>query len=109
MRLLLSQRAENTRFLNWKVGTRFAAFAIISLPNAHSQGATMFRYLHFSLAVLLVALPFTAGCDGSASTTDDSTKLELEVPKVEIGDDPVDLNPATDGDLDIDTPMKGDS
>lgn len=69
----------------------------------------MFRYLHFSVAVLFVALAFAVGCSGSASTTDDSAKLELEVPKVEVGDEPLDLNPATDGDIDIDTPMKGDS
>ncbi len=62
-----------------------------NLPNARSQVVTMFRYIHFPIAVLLVGLPFTAGCDGSDSTTDDSTKLELEVPKIEVGDDPVDL------------------
>jgi hypothetical protein len=90
-------------------GTRFATAANTNLPNAYSQGATMFRYLHSPVAVLLIALPFISGCDGSASTTDDSTKLELEVPKVEIGDDPMDLNPATDVDVDIDTPMTGDS
>ncbi len=49
------------------------------------------------------------GCDGSAETTADSTRIEVEVPKVEIGQQPVDLDPLTDGDVDIDTPLKGDS
>ncbi len=109
MCLLLSRNSDDRRDVFWRVGIRFAAAPLVNLPNAPSQGVTMLRYLHFSVAVLLIALPFTAGCNGSSSITDDSTKLELEVPKVEIGDDPVDLNPATDGDVDIDTPMKGDS
>jgi len=107
VRLLFSRKSDNTRFETERVGTRFAPALMNDLPNAHSQGVTMFRYIHFPVAVLLIGLPFTAGSDGSASTTEDSTKFELEVPKVE--DDPVDLNPATAGDVDIDTPMKGDS
>lgn len=49
------------------------------------------------------------GCDGSVDTTDDATHIEADIPKVEVGDEAVDLNPATDGDVDIDTPLPGDS
>jgi len=58
--------------------------------------------------VLLAAL-LAGGCAGDVSTTDDSTELEIEGPKVETGDAPTDLNPATDDDIDIDTPIPGDS
>jgi hypothetical protein len=54
--------------------------------------------------ILLTAV----GCSGDVSTTDDSTKIEVEVPKVEIGDEAPDLDPATDDDVDIDTPAPGD-
>lgn len=50
----------------------------------------------------------TFGCSGEVSTTDDSTRVQLEGPKVETGDKPLDLNPKTDDDLDIDTPLAGD-
>ncbi len=68
------------------------------------------KILHpFAIASLCIAFATVVGCDGSTSTTDDSTRLEVEVPKVEIGDEPIDMNPATDDDLDIDTPLEGDS
>ena len=58
---------------------------------------------------MLVALaPFSLGCTGDVETTDDSTKLELEGPKVEIGEEDPDLDPTTDDDVDIDTPLEGD-
>lgn len=50
-----------------------------------------------------------AGCSGDVTTTDDSTKMEVEAPKIETGDDPVDLDPSTDSDVDVDTPLPGDS
>lgn len=59
------------------------------------------------LCLLLVPLA-ALGCRADVSTTEDSTKLEVEGPKVETGDAPVDLNPATDDDIDIDTPAPGD-
>lgn len=59
--------------------------------------------------LFLFAAIATSGCDGGASTTDDSTKLEMEVPKVEVGNAPMDLDPSTDDDVDVDTPLKGDS
>jgi hypothetical protein len=41
-------------------------------------------------------------------TTDDSVKMEAEVPKVEIGEETPDLDPRTDDDVDVDTPLPGD-
>ena len=58
----------------------------------------------FYLPLLLLAL----GCTGNVETTDDSIKMEAEVPKVEIGDEAPDLDPSTDDDVDIDTPAPGD-
>jgi hypothetical protein len=57
--------------------------------------------LTLSLAVL--------GCRADVETTDDSHKIELEVPKVEVGDESIDADPATDDDVDIDTPSPGDT
>ena len=54
--------------------------------------------------LVLVAM----GCSGDVSTTDDSTKIEVETPKVEVGDKAPDLDPTTDDDVDIDTPAPGD-
>ena len=54
--------------------------------------------------VLMAAL----GCTADVSTTDDSTKIEVETPKVEVGDETPDLDPTTDDDVDIDTPAPGD-
>ena len=58
----------------------------------------------FRPAILAVAL----GCSSNVETTDDSTKIEAEVPKVEVGDEAPDLDPGTDDDVDIDTPAPGD-
>ncbi len=62
----------------------------------------------FHAAPLLVALAAT-GCTGDVATTDDSIKMEAEIPKVEIGDEAPDLDPSTDDDVDVDTPAPGDS
>ena len=59
---------------------------------------------YFASALLMASLGCTAGVD----TTDDSVKMEAEVPKVEIGDETPDLDPTTDDDVDIDTPAAGD-
>jgi hypothetical protein len=48
------------------------------------------------------------GCSGKVSTTDDSTRIEAEGPKLEVGDERPDLDPTTDADVDIDTPAPGD-
>ena len=59
--------------------------------------------------LLAVTMAFASiGCAADVETTDDSTKMEVEGPKVEIGDAPVDLDPRTDDDVDIDTPAAGD-
>ena len=55
-------------------------------------------------ALVLAAM----GCRGDVSTTEDSTKIEVETPKVEVGDKAPDLDPTTDDDVDIDTPAPGD-
>lgn len=65
------------------------------------------KSLKLLLASALLAVG-TIGCSASVETTEDSTKLEAEVPKLELGDKPVDLDPATDDDVDIDTPAPGD-
>jgi hypothetical protein len=66
--------------------------------------------MKLSLAIFLTLIVGAAcvGCTAQVETTDDSTKIEAEVPKVEIGDKPVDLDPTTDDDVDIDTPAPGD-
>jgi hypothetical protein len=59
----------------------------------------------------LMALIFAfalLGCQANVDTTEDSTRVGAEVPKVEVGEKPVDLDPRTDDDVDIDTPAPGD-
>jgi hypothetical protein len=58
--------------------------------------------------LLLFATTMT-GCSGSVETTDDSTRIQTDLPKVEVGDRKPDLDPATDDDIDVDTPMPGDN
>jgi hypothetical protein len=58
--------------------------------------------------LILAAAFVTPGCTAKVETTEDSTKVEAEGPKFEIGDKPVDLDPKTDDDVDIDTPAPGD-
>jgi hypothetical protein len=70
------------------------------------MGAIMKHGMAF---VLLVVFGMAAGCRGNVETTEDSTKVEVEAPKVEIGDQPVDLDPRTDDDVDVDTPAPGDT
>jgi hypothetical protein len=60
------------------------------------------------LAMLALLAVTNLGCRADVETTEDSTKLELEGPRVETGSRPLDLNPATDDDLDVDTPAPGD-
>lgn len=59
--------------------------------------------------LVTAALLIAPGCAGDVTTTDDSTKLELEGPKLETGEASTDLDPATDDDIDVDTPLEGDS
>jgi len=65
----------------------------------------MNRYVSFAGCALLVA---QIGCGADVRTTEDSTKIEVQVPKVEVGKAPIDLNPDTDKDIDIDAPLPGD-
>lgn len=62
-----------------------------------------------AIMISLLAAIGMNGCAGDVETTDDSTRMEIEGPKVEQGDEPVDLDPSTDDDVDIDTPLPGDS
>jgi hypothetical protein len=65
--------------------------------------------MKLQLAILCPAILCLAmGCTGDVQTTDDSVKIEAEVPKVEVGDETPDLDPRTDDDVDIDTPVPGD-
>jgi hypothetical protein len=59
------------------------------------------------LAMTFLAVA-ASGCSGKVSTTNDSTRIEAEGPKVEVGEEKPDLDPRTDDDIDIDTPAPGD-
>jgi hypothetical protein len=65
------------------------------------------KYFAFGFLALSLTLA-TSGCRADVETTEDSTRVEAEGPKLEIGEKPVDLDPSTDDDLDIDTPAPGD-
>jgi hypothetical protein len=72
----------------------------------HSPELVMLRRPILSAALFAV---FTlVGCMAEVQETPDSTKIEVETPKVEVGDAPVDLDPRTDEDIDVDTPAPGD-
>jgi hypothetical protein len=58
--------------------------------------------------MVVVSSLAAAGCSQRAETTEDSNKIETEVPKVELGNEPIDLDVRTDEDVDIDTPAPGD-
>ena len=55
------------------------------------------------------AMLLLIGCESSVEPTQNPVRLENEVPKVELGEGAIDMNPATDNDIDIDTPVPGDS
>jgi hypothetical protein len=61
----------------------------------------MMRHANF-LVALLMALSLV-GCRADVKPTENSTKVEVEVPKVEVKRTP-DLDPRTDDDVDIKTP-----
>jgi hypothetical protein len=60
-------------------------------------------------STLLFSAIVMSGCTGSVETTDDSTRVETDLPKVEVGDRKPDLDPRTDDDVDVDTPAPGDN
>ena len=66
------------------------------------------RFASACLVSLAAALG-TMGCTADIEPTDDSVRFEAEVPKIEVGQQDPDLDPATDDDIDIDTPAPGDS
>jgi hypothetical protein len=66
-------------------------------------------WIKLSSILVAAALLIAPGCAGEVTTTDDSTKLEVEGPKLETGEGETDLDPSTDDDVDIDTPLEGDS
>ncbi|MEX2170772.1 MAG: hypothetical protein WD851_15755 [Pirellulales bacterium] len=60
---------------------------------------------------IFLTVPFALlalGCTADVEPTDDSIKLEAELPKVEVGEKSPDLDPRTDDDVDVDTPLPGD-
>ncbi len=63
----------------------------------------------YALLLLTVVAFIIVGCDGDVGTTDDSTRIEVQIPKVDVGNDPIDMDPSTDGDIDMDTSFQGDS
>jgi hypothetical protein len=65
------------------------------------------RYIGIGLVTVAV-LCSTIGCSAKVDTTEDSTKVEVEGPKLDLGDQPVDADPSTDADVDVDTPAPGD-
>jgi hypothetical protein len=60
------------------------------------------------LALFAALCVATLGCRADVETTPDSTKVEVEGPRVTTGDRPLDLNPETDADSDVDSPAHGD-
>lgn len=61
-----------------------------------------------TLLVTSILAAFTIGCSADVTPTDDSIKVEAELPKIEVGEKSPDLNPQTDADIDVDTPAPGD-
>jgi hypothetical protein len=66
------------------------------------------KYCKFGLLSIVLAIA-AIGCSAKVETTEDSTRVEAEGPKIEVGDRPVDLDPSTDADVDVDTPAPGDN
>lgn len=57
---------------------------------------------------LMLLVLFLGGCATDVKTTDDSTEVKVDLPKVQVGDKKPDLDPRTDDDIDVDTPLPGD-
>ncbi len=59
---------------------------------------------------LLMAMALgTLGCAQDADTTTPPATGEPSAPRIELGEEDVDLDPSTDDDVDIDTPAPGDT
>ena len=59
-------------------------------------------------APLVLGSILMSGCTADVQTTDDSHRVTVETPKVETSGQKPDLDPTTDDDVDIDTPLPGD-
>jgi hypothetical protein len=57
---------------------------------------------------LVLCGSLVGGCTADVQTTDDANRVTVETPKVETSGQTPDLNPTTDDDVDIDTPLPGD-
>lgn len=64
--------------------------------------------IHRAAAVISGLLACIIGCTADVQTTEDSTRVTVDAPKVETGDRSPDLDPTTDNDVDVDTPLPGD-
>jgi hypothetical protein len=58
--------------------------------------------------LLVAAALAISGCTANVESTEDSVRVGAEGPKIERGEKPLDLDPRTDDDLDVDTPAPGD-
>lgn len=61
---------------------------------------------HCAVLKMMVVSLSLVGCRAEVKPSNDSTKVEIEVPKVEVKKTP-DLDPRTDHDVDIKTPTSG--
>ena len=59
-------------------------------------------------ASLMLSGILISGCTADVQTTEDSNRVTVEMPKVETSGQQPDLDPTTDDDVDIDTPLPGD-
>jgi hypothetical protein len=59
-------------------------------------------------AGLVLVSSMLIGCTADVQTTDDATRVTVETPKVETSGQKPDLDPTTDDDVDVDTPLPGD-
>ena len=61
---------------------------------------------HFAVLIMMLVSLSLIACRAEVKPSNDSTKVEIEGPKVEIKKTP-DLDPRTDHDVDIKTPGSG--
>lgn len=65
--------------------------------------------MHRFTWILLALALTTFGCTKDNDATQGTINPEPSLPRVEVGDQPIDMDPKTDGDVDIDTPKPGDT
>jgi outer membrane murein-binding lipoprotein Lpp len=59
-------------------------------------------------AAVVLGSSLLCGCTADVQQTDDATRVTVETPKVETSGQKPDLDPTTDDDVDVDTPLPGD-